>query len=170
MVLLQSEAMDAGIVFPDFTLRSPFGDHVTLSQAMGMRGIVVVFTCNHCPYAIKIWPDIIQLSKEFDSSGISTIAINPNIHPDYPDDSPDKMIVNINQLGIPFPYLIDDTQSIATAYGAVCTPDIYMLTPNRQLFYRGRIDDLKCAIDSLVNDRELSFQPTPSIGCSIKWL
>ena len=148
---------------------------------MGAKGILIVFTCNHCPYAIAIWPRIIQLAQEAQTLGINTIAINPNSHPDYPADNPENMTKKIKEWKIPFPYLIDQDQSIAKAYQAQCTPDLYLLNNQTELIYHGRLDDnwrspelvtqqeLRTAVLNLSQGLAVSTLQHPSMGCSIKW-
>jgi peroxiredoxin len=182
MVLLESTQSDLNTKQPSFSLSDPFGNTVTRDSALGEKGLLIVFTCNHCPYAIAVWDRIIQLSIFAKEKGINTVAINPNIHPNYPDDSPEAMKVFIAQKKLPFPYLVDEKQSVAKAYGAVCTPDIFLVTHESTLFYHGRIDDnwkdpslvtkeeLKQAIKALSGAKEASKQQYPTMGCSIKWL
>ncbi len=141
MVLLESITIPLGTKMPDFELKDPFGQVYKGSQQFGERGLLVVFTCNHCPYAIAVWPRIIRLAHYAKNLKINTIAINPNINPAYPDDSPERMKENTKELGIDFPYLVDETQNTARAFKAQCTPDIYLFNKNHQLIYHGRIDD-----------------------------
>ena len=141
MVLLESLELKIGTVMPEISLNDPSGTPYTTASLMGEKGLLIVFTCNHCPYAIAVWDRIIKLSEYAKSLGIETVAINPNINPNYPDDAPDKMLEKIEEWGIPFPYLVDDTQNTAKEYQAQCTPDIYMLNNNQELVYHGRIDD-----------------------------
>jgi hypothetical protein len=135
----------------------------------------------YCPYALAVWPRLIRLAKYAQVKGIETVAINPNIHPSYPDDSPQNMQVKIAQWAIPFPYLVDEKQEAARAFRAQCTPDLYLFNKDRKLIYHGRIDDnwqdeakvthpeLKDAIDQHVAGRPVSPNQKSSIGCSIKW-
>ncbi|OVE80924.1 thioredoxin family protein [bacterium K02(2017)] len=166
---------------PAFTLNDPAGNSFNNSELMGDKGLLVIFTCNHCPYAIAIWPRTIALANHAKTLGINTVAINPNIHPNYPEDSPEKMQEKITEWGISFPYLVDASQQIAKDYQAQCTPDIYLFNQQEQLVYHGRVDDnwqeeskvtkqeLKEAIDNLANDQPISKNQYHSIGCSIKW-
>ena len=142
--------------------------------------MLIVFTCNHCPYAIALWRRLIQLSQHIKPKGINTLAINPNINPNYPDDSPENMTSLVDSLGLPFPYLIDSDQSVARLYEAQCTPDIYLLNHEKQCVYHGRFDDnwqdesqvssndLQNAIDNMLQGQSIQ-QAIPSMGCSIKW-
>ncbi len=141
----------------------------------------MVFICNHCPYAKAQWPRLMRLAEEFVGSGINTVAINSNIHPDYPEDAPQRMIELVSELGISFPYLVDDSQEVARAFRAQCTPDPYLFDGQGRLFYHGRIDDnwqddkavqrqdLRGAMAALVAGENPPTAQQPSMGCSIKW-
>jgi len=182
MVLLESLSLDLGHHMPGFTLDDPFGYSYNNKDLMGDNGLLVMFTCNHCPYAIAIWNRLIQSRNSFVELGIHMVAINPNINPDYPDDSPEAMKSKIEHDRIPFPYLIDNDQKIAKAYQAQCTPDLYLLKSDMTLFYHGRLDD-NWKDESAVMQHDLYDAATllsqnqsppdiqhPSIGCSIKWV
>ena len=167
---------------PDFTLHDSKGVAHPLQEQMGEKGLVVAFTCNHCPYAIAVWPRLVRHAATLKNMGINTIAINPNIHPDYPEDGVDAMQEKLGEWGINFPYLADDTQEVAKAFDAQCTPDIYMFDSNGELYYHGRIDDywkdeskvtqeeLLPAAEALVAGKPAPQPQHPTIGCSIKWL
>lgn len=181
MALVESTSIKLGSKMPDFTLNDPHGTPYTLTQNLGSNGTLIAFTCNHCPYAIAVWPRLIELSKYAQSHNIRTVAINPNIHPDYPDDAPEVMIKKIKEWQIPFPYLVDEHQDIARQYNAQCTPDIYLIDSTQALVYHGRIDDnwkdpkhatkhdLRDAITALGSAQSISSSQWPSMGCSIKW-
>jgi peroxiredoxin len=181
MALLESTSIQIGTQMPDFSLPDPENVTWTIDSLMGEKGLLIAFTCNHCPYAIAIWDRLIGVANEGERLGISSVAINPNIHPDYPEDAPDKMIQKISEWKIPFPYLIDDSQSVAIDYHAQCTPDIYLLDASKKLVYHGRLDDnwqnpnqvttqdLKNAITCLANGDPISERQLPTLGCSIKW-
>lgn len=181
MALLESLKISLGTQMPDFELKDPLGKTHKGREEFGAKGLLVVVTCNHCPYAQAVWPRVIRLAALGQGLGISTVAINPNIHPGYPEDAPPKMIQMIKDLKISFPYLIDETQSTARAFKAQCTPDIYLFDNARQLVYHGRIDDnwqdeakvtreeLKEALKNLAAGRSIAPQQKPSLGCSIKW-
>lgn len=182
MALVHSLDLPLGMKMPDFSLPDPHGSIFQGSALVGQKGLLVVFTCNHCPYAIAQWPRLLRLACEAHEKGIATVAINPNIHPDYPDDAPDKMIEKISQWQIPFPYLVDETQEVAKRFQAQCTPDNYLFDSNLKLFYHGRLDDhwqdenkvtqreLQRAIDALTLGKGFLDKQIPSMGCSIKWL
>ncbi len=181
MALLESIKIPLGTLMPDFELKDPLGKLYKGRGLCGERGLLVVFTCNHCPYALAVWPRVIRLAKYALGMRVHTVAINPNINPDYPDDAPDKMIEKIKELAIEFPYLIDEAQKVANTFRAQCTPDIYLFNKDRQLVYHGRIDDnwkeedkvtreeLKEAMNNMAAGRPVDAQQMPSMGCSIKW-
>ena len=181
MVLLESITIPLGTKMPSFELKDPKGKIYKSDEQYGERGLLLVFTCNHCPYAIAVWPRVVRLAAYARNMKINTVAINPNIHPNYPDDAPDKMIGKIKELGITFPYLVDETQETAKAFKAQCTPDIYLFDKKRALVYHGRIDDnwqdeskvtreeLKEALNNLATGQPISPMQKPSMGCSIKW-
>lgn len=181
MALVESIDIPLGTLMPAFRLPDPGGAYHNSGQLMGKNGLLVVFTCNHCPYAIPQWPRFMQLANYAKKIGVGTVAINPNIHPDYPEDAPAEMQKKISDWKIPFPYLIDESQSIARAYKAQCTPDPYLFAANKKLVYHGRLDDswqdaakvtkaeLKMAIDCLVAGKSINPEQKPAMGCSIKW-
>jgi len=181
MSQLESIDVPIGTKMPKFILKDPEGGIHTGDYASGKKGLLVVFTCNHCPYAKAVWPRIIRIGKYAIEQGINVLAINPNIHPGYPDDSPEEMRKKIKEWGIPFPYLIDDTQKIARAFDAQCTPDIYLFDSGQRLVYHGRVDDnwkdesqvtkeeLKEAVAALAEGKPIPAEQFPSVGCSIKW-
>lgn len=181
MALVESTSISLGSPMPQFALKDPYQKIHDIDSLMGQKGLLINFTCNHCPYAIAVWQRFIRLSHFAKQGGIHTVAINPNINPDYPEDSPERMIDKIKEWNIPFPYLVDETQKVAQLYDAQCTPDIYLLNQNKELVYHGRIDDnwkdesqvqkeeLKAALEQLMKDQEIQTDQKPSMGCSIKW-
>jgi len=181
MVLLESVLIPLGTTMPDFELKDPHGKAYKSKDLFGERGLLIVFTCNHCPYAIAVWPRVIRLAKYAKGMKLGVVAINPNINPDYPDDAPPKMIEKIKELGIDFPYLVDETQDVARQFKAQCTPDIYLFDKNLKLAYHGRIDDnwqdeskvtkeeLKEAMNNMTTGQPIAQPQRPSMGCSIKW-
>ncbi|MFQ5574750.1 MAG: thioredoxin family protein [Terriglobia bacterium] len=181
MALIESVQVPLGTRMPDFSLADPKGRTVTSDGAVGEHGLIVAFTCNHCPYAQAVWPRLIDIAEEARARGVNTVAINPNINPAYPDDSPEKMAEAIEERGIQFPYLIDETQETARAFKAQCTPDVYLFNGDRELVYHGRIDDnwknpakvtreeLKEATRAMVEGQPVPETQHPSMGCSIKW-
>ncbi len=181
MALLESIKIPLGTKIPSFELKDPNGKAYKSDELFGERGLLVVFTCNHCPYALAVWPRVIRLAQYGKGMRVNTVAINPNINPDFPDDSPAKMKDKIKELGIEFPYLVDETQQVAESFKAQCTPDIYLFNKNKELVYHGRIDDnwkdedavtreeLKEAMNNMAAGRLVDPKQKPSMGCSIKW-
>lgn len=167
---------------PSFELPDPSGETYTAEELMGENGLVVVFTCNHCPYAQAGWQHVLDLAPHAKRQGLPIVAINPNIHPEYPEDSPENMKTFIAEHAVPFPYLVDETQDVAQRFQATCTPDIYVFNSDKELVYHGRIgedwredelqtEELKAAIDAVAADAEdeIPEEQVPSYGCSIKW-
>ena len=181
MALLESVKIPLGTLMPAFELKDPSGKVFPAEKLYGDRGLLVFFTCNHCPYAQAVWPRMIALGKYAQGMRVGTVAINPNINPDFPEDSPAKMIEAVAALGIPFPYLVDHDQSVAKAFKAQCTPDIYLFNGKKELVYHGRIDDnwkdedavtreeLKEAMNNMAAGLPQTQRQYPSMGCSIKW-
>ncbi|OGW86689.1 MAG: peroxiredoxin [Omnitrophica bacterium RIFCSPHIGHO2_02_FULL_46_11] len=181
MALMESISVKLGTQMPTFELKDPSGKLYKSDQVYGAKGLLVAFTCNHCPYAQAIWPRLIQLAKDVSKLGVNTVGINPNIHPGYPDDAPERMKEKIKEWGISFPYLVDETQEVARTFQAQCTPDLYLFDSAHHLVYHGRLDDnwkeetkvkkreLKEAIENLAAGKQISHIQNPSMGCSIKW-
>lgn len=181
MSLLESIIIPLGTKMSPFELKDPFGKIFKGEDLYGEKGLLLGFSCNHCPYAIAVWPRFIRLAAYAQAIGIHTAVVNPNINPDYPEDAPDQMIERIKEWGIEFPYLVDDQQDVARAFKAQCTPDIYLFNKDRELVYHGRIDDnwkdedkvkqeeLKQAVDNLAHGKAQAKDQKPSMGCSIKW-
>ncbi|NLE65646.1 MAG: thioredoxin family protein, partial [Elusimicrobia bacterium] len=141
MALLESIKIPLGTKIPDFSLKDTFGKQYEGKDLLGERGLLLFFTCNHCPYAQAVWPRMLRLGLYAQGMRMGVVAINPNINPDFPDDSPAKMREAVERMGIPFPYLVDEEQAVAKAFKAQCTPDIYLFNQAGNLVYHGRIDD-----------------------------
>jgi len=181
MALVASIHVEPGWLLPDVELKDIAGKRVKLSGQMGKNGLLVAFTCNHCPYALAIWPRLIHHAAEFRQKGVDTVAINPNIHPDYPEDSIPAMKNKIAEWCVDFPYLADETQQAAHAFDAQCTPDLYLFDKDGKLYYHGRMDDywkdeanvtqqeLALAVDAMLAGQPVPQPQHPAIGCSIKW-
>lgn len=181
MALVESVKIQLGTLMPKFELKDPFGKNYRSDELYGKKGLLVAFTCNHCPYAQAVWPRLVCLAGDAKGLGVNTVGVNPNIHPDYPEDASDKMKEKIKEWEIAFPYLVDDTQKVADAFKAQCTPDLYLYNAAHELVYHGRLDDnwkdetnvnrqeLKEAIESLASGKPVSSDQYPSMGCSIKW-
>lgn len=183
MPALESNMLDLGTKLIDFTLYNPLiNSDQSLYELNINRPLVLMFICNHCPYVIHINKKLVETAKYYIEKGIDFIAINSNDVEKYPEDSPAKMIERTKELDYPFPYLFDESQELAKAFRAACTPDFYLFNSNKELVYRGRFDastpgnskpingeDLMNAIESLINNKEINEKQYPSIGCSIKW-
>jgi len=168
---------------PHFSLKDAYGKEYNVNDLFGPNGLVVIFTCNHCPYAQAVWPRTIALYHQVKDKGINFVAINPNAaNPNYPEDSVEKMKEYIEKWQIPFPYLVDEKQEVAKQFKAQCTPDIYLYNSQKKLVYHGRFDDnwkdpslvkskdLENAILNLLEGKEIDPNQYPSVGCSIKWI
>lgn len=178
---INSIEIPIGTIMPKFELKDPDGKSYKSDTLAGSRGLLVIFTCNHCPYAKAVWPRTIRIAESAKALGISTVAINPNLHPDYPEDAPEVMKQKMKEWGILFPYLIDQAQEVAASFKAQCTPDIYLFDKTKKLVYHGRVDDnwqdeksvtreeLKAAVKNLAEGKSIDSTQYPSLGCSIKW-
>jgi peroxiredoxin len=165
----------------DFDLPGVDGKRHTLASARGPQGLLVMFICNHCPYVRAVIDRIVRDAKELAPLGIGSIAIMSNDPTDYPEDSFDNMRRVAKAKGFPFPYVLDETQEIARAYGAVCTPDFFGFNANLELQYRGRLDasrketvpgarrELFEAMRDIARSGQGPKEQVASIGCSIKW-
>ncbi len=183
MALTESNMMSLGTTAPNFDLPNTLsGENLSLTNAKGEKGTVIIFSCNHCPFVIHVNDELIAVAKDYASKGINFVVISSNDIENYPQDSPDKMKELGERLGYPFPYLYDESQDVAKAYDAACTPDIYLFDSDLSLFYRGRLDgsrpgndiplsgnDLRGAIDDLLDQKDPPSKQYPSAGCNIKW-
>lgn len=150
--------------------------------AKGKKGTLVMFICNHCPYVIHVMEEVTKLTKEYQEKGIGVVAISSNDVENYPDDSPEKMTQFAKDYDLSFPYLYDESQNVARAYDAACTPDFYVFDEAAKLVYRGRLDgsrpgndipldgaDLRLALDHVLSGKPELEKQYPSAGCNIKW-
>lgn len=182
MVATPSTMMPLGTEAPDFTLEDTDGTPVSLDDFQGSKAYLIMFICNHCPFVKHVRRELARLGRDYMKKGVAIVAINSNDAQAYPDDSPEAMQREEEEVGYTFPYLYDETQEVAKAYGAACTPDIFLFDAGRQLAYRGQLDDsrpdngvpvtgrdLRAAIDALLADRPVSPDQKPSLGCNIKW-
>lgn len=181
MVLLQSEKASLGKSAPDFKLRSVDGQTYSLSSFSDKKVLVIMFICNHCPYVQAIEDRIIQFQRDFAAKSVALIGVCSNDPTDYPDDRPESLLKRWREKDYRFPYLIDETQEVAKAYGAICTPDIFVYDEKRRLAYRGQLDnnwkepakvtrkDLWVAVDALLAQQLPPTEQYSSMGCSIKW-
>ncbi|MGB5417846.1 thioredoxin family protein [Algibacter sp.] len=178
-----SNMIPLGSKAPYFSLPDTVsGAILNLNSLKGEKGTVVMFICNHCPFVIHVNAEIVSMANAYEEKGIAFIAISSNDVARFPQDSPEKMKLFAKKENFPFPYLYDETQDVAKAYNAACTPDFYVFDNGLKLTYRGQIDDsrpgngikvtgkeLKHALDCLIENKNNTQIQKPSIGCSIKW-
>jgi len=183
MAMTPSNMLALGTPAANFLLLDTVsGKKLSLQELKGQEGTVIMFICNHCPFVIHVNPEISKLGTEYQKKKISFIAISSNDIENYPQDSPELMTQLARQENYTFPYLYDETQEVAKAYNAACTPDFYLFDSNLNLAYRGQLDDsrpgnniplsgadLREALDNLLNKKPISKNQKPSIGCNIKW-
>jgi thiol-disulfide isomerase/thioredoxin len=182
MVLTSSTKRELGFSAPDFALRDFDGRLVALSNFADRRGLLVVFWCNHCPFVKHIKRAFADFAREYADKGLAIVAINANDARTHPEDGPERMKADAQEFGFTFDYLIDETQEIARAYDAACTPDFFLFDRHRRLAYHGQFDasrprngepitgaDLRAAADAVLAGRPVPPDQTPSIGCNIKW-
>lgn len=183
MAPTQSNMFPLGAKAPDFTLPDVVsGKTVTLDELKSDKATVIMFICNHCPFVKHVQAELVRLANDYIPKGVSFIAINSNDVENYPEDSPEKMKEVAEKLGYPFPYLFDETQEVAKAYQAACTPDFYIFDGELKCVYRGQLDDsrpsnnipvtgesIRTALDQILSGQEVTVEQKPSIGCNIKW-
>ena len=183
MARTPSNMLPLGTTAPDFSLYDTVsGNTLSLNELKGEQATVVMFICNHCPFVIHVNKQLVKVANDYTPKGISFIAISSNDVENYPQDGPDKMTIHAQENNYPFPYLYDETQEIAKAYDAACTPDIYVFNKDMELVYRGQLDgsrpgnfkrvtgkDLRHALDCVLANKQNSRTQKPSIGCNIKW-
>jgi len=181
MALTENVDVPLGTPCPDFRLPRVDGGAFGLANAERARVLVVMFICNHCPYVQAIEDRYVALARAYESRGVQLVGICSNDPTDYPDDRPERLLARWREKGYGFPYLHDEAQDVAHAFGAVCTPDIFVYDRDRRLAYRGRIDDswkdeslvkrreLADALEALAAGKSPSPEQRPSMGCSIKW-
>lgn len=183
MAVEQTTSLELGFKAPDFKLFDVVSEQeLDLSSVRGERATVVMFICNHCPYVIHVRKELVQIALDYRERGVGFVAINSNDVEKYPEDSPEKMKEMAKEHSFPFPYLFDETQEVAKAYSAACTPDFSVFDAELTCVYRGRLDesrpgndkplnglDLRRAIDAVLNKEPITWKQEPSMGCSIKW-
>ncbi len=183
MALTPSSMIPLGTKAPDFKLLDAVSENdLNLEQLKSDKATIIMFICNHCPYVKHVQQGLVELANDYISKGVSFIAINSNDVKNYTEDSPDNMKKVAERLGYPFPYLFDETQEIAKAYDAACTPDFYIFDEGLKLIYRGQMDDsrpgngkpvtgrdIRKALDQILGGTPVSEDQIPSIGCNIKW-
>lgn len=183
MARTPSTMLPLGTIAPDFTLPDTVsGQEMSLQSLKSDVATLIMFICNHCPYVKHIQAQLVSLAKEYQTKGVSVIAINANDVENYPDDSPEKMKEVAEQWAYPFPYLYDESQAVAKAYQAACTPDFYIFDKHLKCVYRGQLDDsrpqnglpvtgkdIREALDAVLLNVPVDEEQKPSVGCNIKW-
>jgi thiol-disulfide isomerase/thioredoxin len=183
MARTESKMLALGTLAPEFSLMDTVTEKTMNLQAMkGEQGTVIMFICNHCPFVVHVNPEISKMAEEYQPKGIGFIAISSNDVENYPQDGPTYMKIKAKAEDYTFPYLYDESQEVAKAYQAACTPDFYLFDEDLKLVYRGQLDDsrpgndlplngkdLRNAMDALLQGNEISSVQKPSIGCNIKW-
>lgn len=182
MARTPSTMLELGTEAPDFALPEPATSRMVSKSEFEGRPLLVVFICNHCPYVLHIIRPFATFANEYQERGIGVVAINSNDVNVYAEDNPDKMVELAKETGFSFPYLYDETQEIARAYRAACTPDFFLFDADHRLVYRGRFDaatpgnnepvtgeDLRAACDALLEGTPMPQDQRPSMGCNIKW-
>jgi thiol-disulfide isomerase/thioredoxin len=183
MALTPSNMLPLGTKAPDFTLTdSVTNNPMSLSELRGEKGTVIMFVCNHCPFVIHVNEEMVRVANDYRVPGFGFVAISSNDVENYPQDGPEKMWENARTNHYSFPYLYDETQEVAIAYDAACTPDFYVFDAEMKLVYRGQLDnsrpgngipsngrDLREALDNILNNNVQRKDQKPSMGCNIKW-
>ena len=183
MALTPSTMLPLGTKAPEFELWCVVNErHYHINDLRSDKATVIMFICNHCPYVKHVQIGLVELANDYIPRGISFVAINSNDIENYPDDHPDRMKEDALRLGYPFPYLFDETQEVARAYDAACTPDFYIFDSELLCVYRGQMDHsrpgngkpvtgehLREALDKILAEEPVSDDQIPSIGCNIKW-
>jgi peroxiredoxin len=182
MVATASTMKPLGASAPDFSLPDTFGKTIRRADLESAPALLVMFICNHCPFVKHIASGLADLGRDYQARGVAIVAINSNDVAKYADDSLPKMAEEVTAQGYTFPYVLDETQEVAKAYGAACTPDFFLFDGQQQLVYRGQFDesrpsnngpvtgaDLRAALDAVLENRPVATEQIPSIGCNIKW-
>jgi len=182
MVATRSAMLPLGTRAPDFKIPNTENRIVSLADFENASALLVIFMCNHCPFVKHIREALAQLAREYQAQNVAVVGINSNDVDNYPEDSPEHMAEEVAEAGYTFDYLYDETQEVAKAYSAACTPDFFLFDGQRRLVYRGQFDnsrpgndipvtglDLRKALDAVLADREVPELQKPSIGCNIKW-
>lgn len=182
MARTPSTMMPLGTIAPSFTLPDTRQQMVSLEDFTEAPALLVMFLSNHCPYVKLVRHEIAALAREYQERGIAVVAVMANDVAAYPDDAPDKMAEEAAEVGYTFPYLYDESQEVAKAYGAACTPDFFLFDSEKKLIYRGQMDDarpgngrpvtgvdLRAALEAVLAGEAVSDEQRPSLGCNIKW-
>ncbi len=182
MAKTYSTMLSLGTSAPPFSLPEVVnGRTISLADFADKKALLVMFICNHCPYVIHVREELVRIARDYAKRGLGVVAISSNDIAGYPEDSPEKMKTLAEQLNFPFPYCYDESQEVAKAYTAACTPDLFLFDENRRLVYRGQLDstrprqdtptgaDLRAAIDTVLAGEPVDPDQKPSLGCNIKW-
>lgn len=178
-----STMLDLGTTAPEFTLPNVVsGKTMALADFANTKALLVMFICRHCPFVKHIEQELARLGRDYANKDVAIVAISANDAAEHPDDSPESLKEMAEQLGFSFPFLYDESQSVAKAYSAACTPDFFLFDQSRKLVYRGQLDDsrpesgipvtgkdLRAAMDAVLNDQAINPDQRASIGCNIKW-
>lgn len=182
MSLTPSTMLPLGTAAPDFRLPDTNGKTVALADFKNAPALLIMFICNHCPYVVHIRSGLAQLARDYQAKGVAIVGISANDAANYPADSPARMKDEVKTAGYIFPYLYDESQAVAQAYRAACTPDLLLFDRAQKLVYRGQFDDarpgngqpvtgkdLRAALDAVLGSQPVSSAQKPSMGCNIKW-
>ena len=183
MARTESAMLPLGTSAPDFVLKDVVTKHEMNTQNIsGPQGLLVMFICRHCPYVKHLEKALAQLGRDYADKGVGIVAVSSNDAKNYPDDSPDSLAQQAKIVGFTFPYLYDETQEVARAYDATCTPDFFLFDDGLKLVYRGQFDDsrpgngssvtgkdLRAALDAVIAGKPVGPDQRPSLGCNIKW-
>ena len=182
MALKNSVMVPLGTPAPDFRLPDTTGKQIALADFKDAPALLVIFMCNHCPYVKHVRAELARLAKEYQAKGAAIVGINANDVRNYPEDNPEKMAKEVKEVGYTFPYLYDESQEVAKAYKAICTPDFFLYDHKQKLAYRGQLDssrpdnsvaltgkDLRAALDAVLQGKAAPEPQKPSVGCNIKW-
>ena len=182
MARTPSTMLPLGTAAPDFKLMNVDGREVALADFAGKPALLVMFMCNHCPFVVHVADELARLGSEYMGRGVAVVGINSNDTATHPADSPERMVAEAEERGYAFPYLFDETQAVAKAYRAACTPDFFLFDQDRKLVYRGQLDDsrpgngvpvtgkdLRAALDSVLSGKKPADEQRASLGCNIKW-
>jgi peroxiredoxin len=182
MALTPSTMLELGTEAPEFRLPDTDGKTVSLDDFAGAPALLVMFLCNHCPFVKHVRHELARLTREYQGRGVGVVGINSNDVTTYPDDSPEMMKKEKAEVGYTFPYLYDESQEVAKAYQAACTPDFFLFDAARKLVYRGQLDDsrpgnpapvtgkdLRAALEAVLAGTPPPEKQRPSVGCNIKW-
>ena len=182
MVKTLSTMLPLGTKAPDFSLVSVDGRTYSRSDFESAPALLVMFMCNHCPYVIHVADELARLANYYQQKEVAIVGISSNDVANYPQDSPEQMVHEAENRGYSFPYLYDESQEVAKAYKAACTPDFFLFDEQQRLVYRGQLDDsrpkseipvtgkdLRAALDAVLDGRPVAEEQKPSLGCNIKW-